>query len=1035
MTAAYIKDAPWQYLHPQRFHATADRMLRPDEVEDAIAHGVSRLVNTPIDQLAAQAAEHRAARGMPPRFANDAAEAAALGDALGIDQADVEEALARSGGDLDLFMSMLSIEPAQMEAAMSQIIDPQTWATIDAIAYGLAKLLNTPLGELKAEADAERAGTVVGSKAGAWANQALDYALNRESPYVATAYMKPPPGHIYDMRSRWTVYEMRTRQALDDWYGSIVGSTDRYHFLAAYDKTSPEWSQGRPVAEAVGDPDAYVGAVPIRDQLQHLDNLVATHETYWVAVAQQNPRSALMREFLRRHWDPWFTGWSETRYQLDRPRSYVDDTGRLREQAGLTPDEVVAKFVREAAQGLTALRETAAYNGIPTPDLGTSQHGFSRVEEPRVAGGFSSLQGERQMNPYVGADGSLPEVAARAIANVHQQTPYPAYGYLRTGYHAAKIYVFNALDDARSWFVTVVNGQQPYEYAAVFDARNLSTPTLQDFGHTVVSGYSPASDAELVNRATDDQFFALYPDRHGRKLDPNDPADRALIPVWQDLHRQTAARAQALSLAGDTYVGQIWPFLLGLPLGGLAGYFLRRWQEQNPGQTLPLVPPGKLPAPQIPPTATPPKTSGDYVGGPWLDIEPMVGGPWLDIEPMVGGPWLDIESAPYVGGPWLDIESAPYVGGPWLDIESSPYVGATYGSSPYEQPYHVVTEAERRRQWPMTRSLIDAAKRETVDYNRSYPAAAWVWSLDPSGPSTVPGTELTGGNTAATPFSSYAQALDYMRSRIQTPHIALAVFDTASPHWPNPVNWTKSDDPAYEPIIAQRVAMSPRMAGDYGGTAVGSAIDDVRERARSLATRRAGNVIGVIHMVKDDTWRSLAFRSEDDADDWLNTATLNPEVYTYAAYFDKQDATWPNPVIEKLGGLETPPVKRPPSQTRRDIVGAPLDATRKHGQQLATSTRGNAAGVVRSVDGLWSAYSFRSLDDAIDWLGAMTGTRERWTYAAAYDKDRDGTAYVQQEEFGGPRQVAQPGTPIPHAPATTSGWRGGWSRRRHGWAA
>ena len=767
-------------------------MLRPDEIEDAIAFGAARLADTPLDQLQTEAAAYRASRGLSPRAVDDAADMAALADALGIDRWVVEGAMVRAGGNVDVFMRILDVDPETMEAALSQVLDPDTLAVLDAIAYGIAKLLHTPLGQLKAEADAYRGHEgrpIVGSKAGTWANQALDYALNTDSPYVATAYMKPPPGHIYDLQSRWTVYTMHTRQALDDWYGSIVGASERYHYVAAFDKTSPEWIQGKPVAVAVGDSDAYVG------------NEGERHMTY----------------------------------------------------AG--------------------------------------------------------------SNPYVGADdGSYPEVAAHAVQGVHQQTPSPIYGYLRTGMQQ-KIYLFPTLEQGSGWFTTIVHGQQPYGYAAVFAATDLSrpVPNLESFGHTVVSGYTPASDAELVNRATDDQFFAMYPDRRGRRLDQNDPADRALIPVWQDLHRKTAARAQELALAGDTSVGQFWPFLLGLPLGGLAGYFLRRWQEQNPGQTLPGVPPGKLPAPNIPPPP-PPKTSGDYVGGPWLDIEsaPYVGGPWLDIEsaPYVGGPWLDIESAPYVGGPWLDIESAPYVGGPWLDM-----VGATYGSSPYERPYHGDPEAERRRRWPQTKALIEVAKREARDSNATYPAAALVWSLDPTGVSTTR-AQLMGGETFVVPFSSYAQALDYMRSRIQTPHVALALFDTASPHWPNPVNWTKSDDPAYEAIIADRISMSsPRMAGDYGGTSIGSALDDVRRKAESLAARRAGNVIGVIHTPKDDSWHSLAFHSADDADDWITTATQDPALYTYAAYFDKQGDSWPHAYIEKISGMRAPPGTELPRRT------------------------------------------------------------------------------------------------------------------------
>lgn len=231
--------------------------------------------------------------------------------------------------------------------------------------------------------------TVVGSKAGAWANQALDYALNTDSPFVAVAYLTPAAGSSYYTRTHWVVYAMRSRQDLDDWYKTFVAYSDRYHYIAAYDKTTPEWNAGRPIA-VTAEPGAYtsgdiVGAVSIRDQLSRLDQLVAAHETYWAAVAQYNPRSALMREFLSRYWDPWFTNWTLARSRLDHQRT-VYDQGYSRSETALAPEGAVAGFVREAAQGLTAMREFAAQRGIPTVDLGTSQHGFVHPEELRMAG-------------------------------------------------------------------------------------------------------------------------------------------------------------------------------------------------------------------------------------------------------------------------------------------------------------------------------------------------------------------------------------------------------------------------------------------------------------------------------------------------------------------------------------------------------------------------------------------------------------------------------------------------------------------------
>jgi hypothetical protein len=291
--------------------------------------------------------------------------------------------------------------------------------------------------------------------------------------------------------------------------------------------------------------------------------------------------------------------------------------------------------------------------------------------------------------------------------------------------------------------------------------------------------------------------------------------------------------------------------------------------------------------------------------------------------------------------------------------------------------------------------------------------------------SRVPGAQLTGGTSQLTPFSSVDQAQAYMFERIQTPHVALALFDPAATrHWPNPVRWTKSDDPAYDLLIAQRVSQyaPARTAGAYGGatTTIGTAIDDVRTRAQSLANKRAGRVIGVIHTPKDNLWHALGFNNEDDADDWINLQTQDPAAFTYAAYFDKSDATWPHPVIEKIGGVGEPPIRRGRG-TSRDWVGAAFDDARKRAAQLATAASGNAAGAIRTANGLWHSLGFRSLDDAIDWLQAATTDKANFTYAAAFEKSSDGTAYVQQEEFGGARVAPAPGPLIRRGIATTSG--------------
>ena len=611
--------------------------------------------------------------------------------------------------------------------------------------------------------------------------------------------------------------------------------------------------------------DSYAGAVTIRAQLSRLDRLVAAHETYWASVAQNNPRSTVMRDFLRRHWDPWYTRWMEARPRLDRRRTSVDAAGTLSEQIVPASDETVADLVREAAGGLTQLREIAVQRGIPTPDLGTARHGFADTEDPRLAynkvtedaarGSLSAAsqgpdafraavaetdsaakvsgdEGEYDMSAYAGLDTvvgqSYPAVAARAVRSVHAQHRSPYYGYIRSGANQ-KIYLFPLLEDARSWFGQHVQLQPDHDYAAVFSASNLRAP----------------------------------------------------MPGMEHFMRA--------AVSGDTDVGNWLPLLLGIPAGAAAGYLYGGWRERNPGQWIPGL--GAL-------TSTAPVKTG--VGGPWLDIaEQGYGDGGYSDGYSVGGPWVDLVGQGYDGDgdddSYDDGDGDDYsVGGPWLDI-----VGAQ------------ADDAARRRAWPQTQALIQSAISDVTSHDASYPAEAYVWTLDAPARAPysgrTPGSIVTlEGTTNIVPFSSQGEALKYLREVAQTRPVALAMFERSSPRWPNPTAWRKSSEPDHESVIAQHVSSrSTTTSGVYAGadTVVGAVIDNVRRRAQALAEKRAGNAIGVIHTSKDGLWHVLAFRSADDADDWLNTATQDQSAYTYAAYFDKEGDSWPAPYIEKIGGF------------------------------------------------------------------------------------------------------------------------------------
>lgn len=265
---------------------------------------------------------------------------------------------------------------------------------------------------------------------------------------------------------------------------------------------------------------------------------------------------------------------------------------------------------------------------------------------------------------------------------------------------------------------------------------------------------------------------------------------------------------------------------------------------------------------------------------------------WQEEHPGKLIPGISGEAGPSVGGPWVDIVGQDTgVGGPWVDI-----IGASVDP--------------RRQSWRQTKALIQSAISEVLEAYAMAPAVAYVWSLDPPGPAPSARVELTGTSTIL-PFSSHAEALAYIRERLQTPHVALALFDKTSPHWPNPVNWAKSDDPAHAPLIAEQIAKhaSTRAAGEIGEvvgtepwqTIVGAAIGVLRRQAKVAAEEMPGHVIGVRRDARN-SWTLKSFRSLDDADDWFGRAIAEPADFTYAAYFEKDAHGIPYLENEAIGG-------------------------------------------------------------------------------------------------------------------------------------
>jgi hypothetical protein len=295
---------------------------------------------------------------------------------------------------------------------------------------------------------------------------------------------------------------------------------------------------------------------------------------------------------------------------------------------------------------------------------------------------------------------------------------------------------------------------------------------------------------------------------------------------------------------------------------------------------------------------------------------------------------------------------APY--GPWTNVVGAE-VAPAYGEHP-ALAHPAYSDAARRAAWPQTRALIHSAASEasladaSTDWGVPWLPVAYIWGL------------RVDGTTEVTPAPSRDGALGDMRDRIgEGDFVALALFDKTSPHWPrSPVNWHKSEDPAYEGVIAQQIAKHGLhgsalrvpvagvgvggdpwqsiiggdpwhsivggdpwhsiVGGDPWVTIIGQALDVLRRQAQVAAEEMPSRVIGVIRDA-NNKWVIKSFRDADVADDWFGRVIRDKSRFTYAAYFDKTDPMFPHPLNEEIGGARAPSI--PPPSIPRVVAEVP----------------------------------------------------------------------------------------------------------------
>lgn len=226
-----------------------------------------------------------------------------------------------------------------------------------------------------------------------------------------------------------------------------------------------------------------------------------------------------------------------------------------------------------------------------------------------------------------------------------------------------------------------------------------------------------------------------------------------------------------------------------------------------------------------------------------------------------------------------------------------------------------------QRPWQQSKALIQSAIQDVMDHQpgarldpnlhvvggtRTKQANLYVWSLE-APPENMRGNITFDPMTFLVPFDTMDQALAHLREASQARPLAIALFDRSSSHWPNPIRWSTGTDPGVDGMIAQY--LGSRGGAPVVGTggprveiigAANEALAALRKQASDAAQQGEARVIGLVKWANGN-WDVQTFKSSDDADDWLGQTTNQPELYVYAAYFDKSDATFPNPMNESVG--------------------------------------------------------------------------------------------------------------------------------------
>jgi hypothetical protein len=580
----------------------------------------------------------------------------------------------------------------------------------------------------------------------------------------------------------------------------------------------------------------------INDRADRLIELVRQHELYFAAEAQERPDlQSVMRTFLRYYWDPFYEHF-----------------------VGLSEPDVSVRF-SGLANELSRLRAIAAYNGISTPDMGTSQHG------------------------YVESSGDVPVPSGPTSRPIHPTARFSRGSALITS--GANM------------------SGTPAFIGKKYDLVNTATVLAPGAGGLTVK-FSLEGTHLVADVCIDGKCYRGAADLSGLRQFSSQVADAALA-HWK-ANSLTIRKSVVTTPRGGRFGDRRPRALVGnwlgegeLDLSGVRARLPRRDRHHHHDDMLRDHVYAVKAAGTALVGAIADQHAHEFCAGWWHslthDIESGVKG----IEHGLGGILKGLK------GPIMAAATAlaASVGIPPSVVQglTSTLLDAVTGVGQVKAAAKAaLAKAEAN---PQLAKALAVAKKAVAQSTVAAQAAQTVAQAAQGSPAAAQqvaalAQAAQGGDAAAQAAMALVNQMPGMQQQLAQlqQQLATALQGQAAPA-------AASTDGGGPPVaygggnaqISQPTYQDPN-AGNYGGDGSDTSTSGVagqRAKAVQLAQGSPARVVGVVQTI-DGQWAATGFATSDEADDWFGSWLGIPHAYAYVAYFDK-GASWPAPENEQFG--------------------------------------------------------------------------------------------------------------------------------------